>query len=329
MIIDSNIEMVKSNGRFFVNGKEVTPADGMKMAEVINFYEKMRGCKIVDRPALMSNPSFRSAYPFMVSLIFPSENSADSEAVEVEEVIIELTEEQKKEIVTNGIAHLMDFFKEFDFEPNFRFINTLAISLNQNENSAKNYISSYFELIDSPYCNEINAKMGSKEFSNLLNEIGTIAPSKVVNHRFNLYYGSQGTGKTTIAMRESGSSPIVCNSSMLPSDIMEDFVFVDGKATYKPSAFWRAMVEGRTIVMDEINLLPYDTLRFLQGILDNKKTITYKGNDIEIDDNFKIIGTMNLTVNGMTYGLPEPLVDRCAVAKKFTLSAKDLLSAIE
>ena len=41
-----------------------------------------------------------------------------------------------------------------------------------------------------------------------------------------------------------------------------------------------------------------------------------------------VIGTMNLSVNGMVYGLPEPLVDRCAEMKKFALSAEQLMNAI-
>ena len=42
----------------------------------------------------------------------------------------------------------------------------------------------------------------------------------------------------------------------------------------------------------------------------------------------KIIGTMNLSINGMTYGLPEPLVDRCEEMKQFKLTVDDLLNAI-
>lgn len=327
MFITENLDLRKSTkGTYFLNNEEVSIPDEPSAEQLDAFYRQVRNLTSNNRSNLVADPCFSATFPFVAQLFTPSDAV---EAIEnAVEAIAELTDEEKKAKVIEGLKHLMDFFKEFDFEPNFRFVNTLALNLKKSMKSAKDYINNYFELIDSPYTNEINAKVKSKEFSSLLKEIQFVAPTKVVNHRFNLYYGSQGTGKTTIAMKESGANPIVCNSSMLPSDIMEDFVFVDGKATYKPSAFWRAMVEGRTIVMDEINLLPYDTLRFLQGILDNKSAFTYKGNDIEIHEDFKIIGTMNLTVNGMTYGLPEPLVDRCAVTKKFTLSAEDLFSAI-
>jgi MoxR-like ATPase len=115
---------------------------------------------------------------------------------------------------------------------------------------------------------------------------------------------------------------------MLPADLMEDFVFVDGKATFKPSMLWRCMEEGKPITMDEINLLPFDSLRFLQGILDGKTEFQYKGNTVHIKDGFAVIGTMNLSVNGMVYGLPEPLVDRCSYMEKFKLTAEQLMGAI-
>ena len=231
-------------------------------------------------------------------------------------------------LVEKGLADLIKFFTEFQFEPNFRFVNSLALALADTKKSAKTYISNYFELIDSPYSRDITAKLNSAEFKGILDNISSVAPNKTVNERFKLYYGSQGTGKTTIAMKETNGMCVVCNSSMLPDDLMRDFVFDNGKATFQPSALHKAMTDGHAIVLDEINLLPFDSLRFLQTILDGKKEFLYKGEKVEIKDGFQIIGTMNLTVNGMTYGLPEPLVDRCKEMRKFSLTATDLLNAI-
>ena len=227
-----------------------------------------------------------------------------------------------------ALSRLISFFTEFQFEPNFRFVNSFSLALAKSDKNGREYVKQYFELIDSPYSKEVAEKIKSAEFKDIISELKTATPSKTINSRFKLYYGSQGTGKTTIAMEETEGRCMVCNSSMLPADLMEDFVFVDGKATFKPSALWRSMVEGTKIVLDELNLLPFDSLRFLQTILDGKKQFLYKGNLIEIAEGFQIIGTMNLVVNGMTYGLPEPLVDRCAETRKFSLSAKDLVSAL-
>ena len=222
----------------------------------------------------------------------------------------------------------MDFFKEFEFEPNFRFTNTLARMLTISKTKAQDYITSYFELIDSPYKNEVRAKITSKEFKMILDDMSLVPPTKTVNERFKLYYGSQGTGKTTIGQSESEGRCVVCNASMLPADLMEDFIFDDGKPSFKPSSLWECMENGKAIVLDEINLLPFDSLRFLQGILDGKKEFNYKGHVVHINEGFMVIGTMNLSVNGMVYGLPEPLVDRCAEMKKFALSAEQLMNAI-
>lgn len=236
---------------------------------------------------------------------------------------------KKKELLTDTLQKMIDFFSEFDFEPNFRFVNTFArISYCSDEVEVKSYVRNYFKLTDSPYVDSIVEKMKSVEFDQIRRNFKEYEPSHNVNTRFRVYYGSAGTGKTTAAMKESAGKCMVCHSAMLPSDLMEDFKFEDGKATFKPSALQNAIVNGETIVLDEINLLPFESLRFLQSILDGKKQFLYKGHEINIADGFKIIGTMNLIVNGCTYGLPEPLVDRAEDLRKYSLTAKNLVGAI-
>ena len=241
------------------------------------------------------------------------------------------TETQKvidKFAVQTTIQNLIDFFSEFEFEPNFRFINSFAYACNVSHDEASNYVKNYFELIDSPYINSIIEKMKSAEFHIITDDLFGIVPTHKVNNRFKLYYGAQGTGKTTQALKETEGNCMVCHSAMLPSDLMEDFKFDNGQATFIPSALQIAMTSGKAIVLDEINLLPFESLRFLQSILDGKAQFEYKGKTIVIKDGFKIIGTMNLHVNGCTYALPEPLVDRAETLKKFNLTAEHLIGAI-
>lgn len=256
--------------------------------------------------------------------IFPTIENANNEPVE-------LTEEQKKQILVRGVAGLMRFFKEFEFEPNFRFLNTLSFKLSEPNGieKAKEYIINYFSLMDNQYTNEVSHKCESGEFQKVMKDIQTYGtPKEHINTRFAVYYGSAGTGKTTIGMQESGNRCIICNSSMLPSDLMEDFVFSNGEPSFKKSILWECMEKGEPIVLDEINLLPFDSLRFLQGILDGKAEFDYKGHKVTITPGFKVIGTMNLSLGGMVYGLPEPLVDRCADLKKFALTPEQLIKAI-
>ena len=237
-----------------------------------------------------------------------------------------LQPEIDKTKIKNTLKKFIDFFSEFSFEPNYRFVNTFSYCNTISE--AIEYTTRYFELSDSPYTNSITEKMKSPEFNEIALELVNITPSTKINTRFKLYYGSAGTGKTTAAMKEADGNCMVCHSAMLPSDLMEDFKFEEGKAAFQPSSLYKAITEGKKIVLDEINLLPFESLRFLQSILDGKKEFNYKGINVQIKDGFQIIGTMNLNVNGSVYSLPEPLVDRAEQIKKYTLTADNLLNAI-
>lgn len=236
------------------------------------------------------------------------------------------------------VASIRTFFKDFEIEnPSARFINTMSHHCSTFK-EVKSYISAYFTLEDYSYKNDIIEKLDSTEFKAIFAELQTRHTSKYINSRFKVYYGAAGCGKTWKASLECGGHEetvdgkkkvvgariITCKSTDLPSDLLEDFKFDDGKPGFHPSALVKAMEEGQSIVLDEINLLPFDSIRFLQEILDGKTSFIYKGNAINIKDGFKIIGTMNLNLGGQTYPLPEPLVDRAEDIKEFTLSDKSL-----
>ena len=227
--------------------------------------------------------------------------------------------------IKTALTAFINFFKDVEFEPSLRFTNSIA--LHTDFKSALSYITNYFELQGNSYYDIISDKCSSVEFKNLLHTILSCKPKTKINNRLEVYYGPQGTGKTTKALTKTEDC-IVCHSGMLPQDLMEDFTFKDGKPTFQKSALWNAIDNGNIIVLDELNLLPLESLRFLQTLLDNKDIITYKGKQITIKPGFKIIGTMNLVVNGSKYPLPEPLVDRCEVIEKFNMTADMLLSAV-
>lgn len=248
-----------------------------------------------------------------------------------EEVRQKIAEAQKAMQIAaqSACSQLIMFFNEFDFSPNFRFVNTLGrIAITSNLQACRNYVCNYFKLTDNPNVGSIQNKVNSAEFEYICDTLKDAQTRKVVNSRFRLYYGTQGTGKTTLAMKEANGKCMVCHSAMLPSDLMEDFKFENGQPNFTPSALQQAMVNGETIVLDEINLLPFESLRFLQSILDGKSEFVYKGQTIIIANGFKIIGTMNLQVNGMIYALPEPLVDRAECLREFKLNAEDLIGAL-
>ena len=236
----------------------------------------------------------------------------------------------KEAAMRSILIRLINFFSEFSFVPNYRFTNTMMyVARSSSYAGVKEFVRNYFSLSDSPMTNSVVDKMESPEFKEIVQGFETFPrdPSKKINNRLKIYYGPQGTGKTTKAMEEA-ETVMVCHSAMLPSDLMEDFKFVEGKATFDPSALWLAMTNGQKIVLDEINLLPFESLRFLQSVLDGKTSFEYKGHKIEIADGFEVIGTMNLVVNGVPYPLPEPLVDRCEEIKEFGMTADALMNAI-
>ena len=224
------------------------------------------------------------------------------------------------------VQQLVDFFKEFEFQPNLRFVNTIGQMAKVGRGGE--YAKNYFALSDSPYQTQLASKVVSPEFKDMMKKLAMICEDYRINRRLKIYFGPQGTGKTTQAMKETGGRVVPCHSAILPSDIMEDFDFERGDATFKPSAFAKAMENGESITLDEINLLPFDTLRFLQTLLDNKDKFIYKGRTININDGFMVIGTMNLKVNGSVYSLPEPLIDRCADIVEYIPTIKMLERAL-
>ena len=323
MDINSTLALTKkSNGSLIIEAV----INGSRQTNVITFdrttpagefYNRALGAK--DRNALYTD--FFNKYGDFLNI----GSTSTEKTVEAEP----LPPKTPEESLLDGLKGLMKFFTEFDFEPNFRFVNTLSMKLTSSEEDAKNFIKNYFALMDNSYASELSAKMRSPEFKKILEDIAKGgAPKTQVNNRFKVYYGSAGTGKTTLAQTETNNRCVVCNASMLPSDIMEDFVFVNGQPSFKPSIVWECMEQGLPIVLDEINLLPFDSLRFLQGVLDGKKEFDYKGHKVHIADGFAIIGTMNLSIGGMIYGLPEPLVDRANDIRKFTLTAEQLAKSI-
>ena len=295
--------------------KDKTKSDAEKLAYLEDTLS------ILGKPLYKNNKSNKTT--FDTKEISVAEDSV-AEEIEVEKIKPTFNEDELKVY----IQKIINFFSEFGFEPNFRFCNTLAnIAAKESSGSACNYVFNYFELAGNDYAYSIRDKMKSREWEEIVDYFNINKTSKVINTRFKLYYGSQGTGKTTEAMNESDNNVMVCHSAMLPSDLMEDFKFVKGKADFQPSALQIAMVEGKKIVLDEINLLPFESLRFLQSILDGKSEFVYKGKTIKIKEGFQIIGTMNLVVNGATYSLPEPLIDRASNLKKFKLSAGSLVGS--
>lgn len=219
------------------------------------------------------------------------------------------------------IKGFFKFFSEWKWKISYRYVDTFLRSTDRVA-----YTKNYFKLQGHIEADEIAEKLDSPEFKKLL-RIKYI-PKNQSNKHIKVYYGPAGTGKTRKACKEADGLCIICSSDMSCTDLLRDFDFEDGKPGYEKSDLWRAIVEGKKIVFDEINLLNKDTLKFLQGLTDGKKFFNFVGHKIEIHPDFQIIGTMNLIMGGIAYPLPEHIVDRCSEIEEMILTPESLAAML-
>lgn len=236
------------------------------------------------------------------------------------------TELQNRKISIS--QRLIKFFSEFNFAPSPRFVNTLMNNIGSIK-KAQAYVGYYFKLIGHMYYTQVRDKVKSDEFKQIINDMQYIQSycTTKVNKRLEIKFGPAGGGKTTAAMVQNPNAKvIVCAGTMDATDLMEAFDFNDqnGNPQFKPSELQMAMINGETIILDELANLPIDTLRFAQGFLDSKEEFYYKGKLIKIHPNFKVVATMNDIITGQDVILPEPIVDRAFKLEYYELEADAL-----
>lgn len=226
---------------------------------------------------------------------------------------------------TSAVDKLNRFLSEFSYFRNgvsMRLINTFAIAADKAA-----ALRSYCEVSQMEDLSDLIEKMKSPEFKNVCDAFKPFNP-KPVNRRFAVFYGAPGGGKTYAAKKageaiNGGKVDIVpCSPSMDAADTLYAYRldYKTGKRGYIPTALLTAMVSGRAVVLDEVNLLPMEARMFLQNILDNKDKVHVMGQELPIADGFFVIGTMNLETGLGSTPLPLPLVDRACVVREFKTS---------
>lgn len=231
------------------------------------------------------------------------------------------------EFMEETITQYIDFCGDLEFDPSIRNINCFTYACNKSLGCAKDYFVNRLKIVGGEWELALD-KVKSQEFAQLVDRFSRFRMSgNVINERLKVYFGIPGGGKTTKALKEANNNCILCNSSMLPSDLIEDFKLKDGKGNLIPSPLRHAIEYGEKIVLDEIGTLTLDCLRLLQGLTDNKEYFKYKDEIIRVNNGFQIIGTMNLFVNGTAYPLTEALGDRICWdgLQEFKLTPKKLI----
>ena len=224
----------------------------------------------------------------------------------------------------NAVEVMTKFLSEFSYfrtGVSMRLVNTFAIA-----DDKKAALASYCEVSQMEDLPDLIEKMKSPEFKAVCDAFAPFANVKPLNKRFAVFYGAPGGGKTHAAKlvgektNGDGKVDVVpCSPSMDAADTLYAYRldYQTGKRGYIPTALLTAMVSGRAVVLDEVNLLPMEARMFLQNVLDNKDRVHVMGQEIPIRDGFFVIGTMNLSTGLGDQPLPLPLVDRACVVREF------------
>lgn len=236
-----------------------------------------------------------------------------------------MNEVQEEKVTTTSedllptVVKLKDFLREFNLDLSPRLLNSLV-----RVEEPLEYLLNYALLTGRNHL-DLNMRMESREWQIIEKALKETTTDKQINNRFILYFGSAGTGKTTKA-QTLAKKTMIMHENITSKELLYSFDFDEnGHPTFKKTALAKAMENGEPIVLDEINLAPLETLHFLQGILDNKEAVVIENDVFEIKEGFKIIGTMNEEILGVEYYLPEPLIDRAEVLKKFVLTPGEIL----
>lgn len=229
----------------------------------------------------------------------------------------------------DAVEKLNKFLSEFSYFRNgvsMRLVNTFARAADK-----KAALQSYCEVSQMEDAPDLIEKMKSPEFAEVVKAFAALKKTpEPVNKRFAVFYGNPGGGKTYAAEvackainGDGKADMVICHAGMDSADMLYAYRldYQTGKRGYVPTALLNAMVNGRAVVLDEVNTLPMEARMFLQDILDNKGRVHVMGVEIPIKDGFFVIGTMNPETGQGAQPLPLPLVDRAAVVREFRTSA--------
>lgn len=113
--------------------------------------------------------------------------------------------------------------------------------------------------------------------------------------RLFIIIGETGVGKSYMVEKRYPDIPqYACNKSLDPYSLCYFLADIDGTGL-KPyeTPFLERLKKGGAVFLDEISELSHETLMFIQGLTDEKKTVVIGNEVIHIAKTFRIIATMN------------------------------------
>ena len=253
-----------------------------------------------------------------------------------EETPAETTKEETPAITQKEKIEIIDKINNFLLEFNVRFKTSRQLDAIARQDDPTAYMLNTYVLQGYPeeVTEAIEKKTHSEEWQEIVKSLQKVKKElaekdpdnqHAINRRLIIYFGPAGSGKTTAAERRfKDAKTIVCNASLDPAELYVKFD-PDTK-TLKKTELAEAMESGSKIILDEIGLLNVDCMTSLQGVTDNKKSITVYGIEITIKEGFAIVATMNHETNLDKYPLPEPLVTRAAELNLLDVNSSDKIA---
>lgn len=178
--------------------------------------------------------------------------------------------------------------------------------------------------IDDMVKESISLKIDSPEFREILENLALFRQHQM-NHHLVILYGSQGTGKTTYAVKHSGADNVTnCTKELTGADLARIFGFEQGKPTFNDSPFKTAIESGQNWVFDEFGNSTYDLQSGLKGLTDEKVSTVLYDRRIDLSHKYIVYVTMNLVDGGNINTLPEALVDRAMEVRELIATPAQL-----